>query len=264
MTTQPDLDARIQSFYAAQFDEAARLTQRSAAGQVELLRVREALDRELDPSSVVLDVGGATGVHARWLAERGHTVTLVDPVPEQVAAATALGGFAAEQGDARALRFADGSFDAALLFGPLYHLRSREDRVLALSEAHRVLRPGGRVLVSAISRTIALLDIVTRARFADLPGDGLLRLLETGEALDLDSGFPAGHFHTAEELADELASAAFHGAEVTGIEGPGSYALELVPPSDDVVAAGMTLASRAQGHPISADLSGHLLGTATR
>ena len=47
------------------------------------------------------------------------------------------------QGDARALPFADASADALLLLGPLYHLQERADRLRALREAARVLRPGG-------------------------------------------------------------------------------------------------------------------------
>ncbi|HEV8558797.1 MAG TPA: methyltransferase domain-containing protein [Actinophytocola sp.] len=53
---------------------------------------------------------------------------------------------------ARALPEPDGTYDATLLLGPLYHLLDRDDRVRALSEAARVIRPGGLVLAAAISR----------------------------------------------------------------------------------------------------------------
>ncbi|MCL2464818.1 MAG: methyltransferase domain-containing protein, partial [Micrococcales bacterium] len=82
---QHELDARIQRYYAAHAAEDRRLTSRHVAGQVELTRVRRLVGQRLAPESTVLDVGGATGVHARWLAAQGHRVTLVDPVPEQVA-----------------------------------------------------------------------------------------------------------------------------------------------------------------------------------
>ncbi|WP_414683467.1 class I SAM-dependent methyltransferase [Microbacterium paraoxydans] len=39
--------------------------------------------------------------------------------------------------DARSLPFAEDSFDAALLLGPLYHLADRADRLQALGEAAR-------------------------------------------------------------------------------------------------------------------------------
>ncbi|RMI12554.1 class I SAM-dependent methyltransferase [Cellulomonas triticagri] len=265
MSSQPDLDRRIRAYYGGQFDEATRLTGRSAAGVVERERVREALAALLSPGSRVLDVGGGTGVHAAWLAGLGHDVTLVDPVPEHVAAAGRHGGFAAEVGDARALSAPDASVDAVLLLGPLYHLRSRADRLTALREAHRVLRPGGHVLAGAITRTVAAVDLVLAARFADLPPADLVRLLETGEvADDLVPGFPVAHLHTAEELHGEVADAGFDGVRVEGLEGPGSLALELVPATDDVVEAALLLARRAQGHPASADLAGHLLAVGTR
>ncbi|HEY0187374.1 MAG TPA: class I SAM-dependent methyltransferase [Cellulomonas sp.] len=259
MSSQPDLDDRIRRFYAEHSAEVERLAGRSAAGQVELTRVRQALDREIAAGSTVLDVGGGTGVHARYLAGAGCTVTLVDPVPEHVAAAAADGGFAAERGDARALRHGDASMDAVLLLGPLYHLRSRADRLLALTEAHRVLRPGGRLLAAGISRSIALLDAVIGVDPADLPVEALVAVLRPGAGLEAERGFPAGHFHTAAELRAELEQAGFQDVTVTGLEGPGSLALELVRPTDDVVAAGLVLAERAQDHPLSADLSGHLL-----
>jgi hypothetical protein len=109
-----------------------------------------------------------------------------------------------------------------------------------------------------------VLDTVLAAGFADLPGAALIRLLETGESLDDADGFPAGHFHTAAELRSELEDAGFREVTVTGIEGPGSLALELVRPDAQVVAAATVLAERAQGHPGSADLSGHLLAAGVR
>jgi ubiquinone/menaquinone biosynthesis C-methylase UbiE len=252
MTTQADLDDRIRRYYGSRYVEAERLTTRSAAGQVEAARIRALVEARIAPASRVLDVGGGTGAHAAWLAAAGHDVTLIDPVPEHVAAASAVGTFGAQEGDARALAFPDASADVVLLLGPLYHLRDRADRLQALAEAHRVLRPGGQVLAAGISRSIAALDLVLAADFTDLPGAALIRLLETGESLD-DA-----------ELRDELTTAGFTEVDVTGIEGPGSLALELVRTEAEVVAAAALLAERAQGHPVSADLSGHLLAAGVR
>ena len=55
--------------------------------------------------------------------------------------------FRVAAGDARELDWPDATFDAALLLGPLYHLTERSDRLLALREALRVVKPGGRALV---------------------------------------------------------------------------------------------------------------------
>jgi ubiquinone/menaquinone biosynthesis C-methylase UbiE len=68
------------------------------------------------------------------------------------------GSFTASVGDARRLDQDGESQDAVVLFGPLYHLTSADDRRLALDEAHRVLRPGGRLMAMAISRCASMLD----------------------------------------------------------------------------------------------------------
>ena len=43
---------------------------------------------------------------------------------------------------------ADNSFDLTMLLGPMYHLYTLEDKVRALSEAVRVTKPGGYILVA--------------------------------------------------------------------------------------------------------------------
>jgi len=143
------------AYYAGQ-DEGQRLF-RFAHNRLELLRTRELLRRHLpSPPAVVLDVGGGTGVHAGWLAGRGYRVRLVDVVPGHVRAAAEHGLVTAEVGDARWLTQADASVDAVLLLGPLYHLVGRAERIAALAEARRVLRPGGVLLAAAIGRFMAV------------------------------------------------------------------------------------------------------------
>jgi 2-polyprenyl-3-methyl-5-hydroxy-6-metoxy-1,4-benzoquinol methylase len=71
--------------------EASRLT-RSAHGRLEYLRTQELVRRYLPPPPArVLDVGGGPGAHARWIAEDGHHVHLVDPIAHHVQAASAPG-----------------------------------------------------------------------------------------------------------------------------------------------------------------------------
>ena len=135
-------------------------------GKLERCRTEELLLRHLPvPPAVVLDVGGGTGQYATWLAARGYTVHLVDPVPlhlEQARARSAAQPHAplasVSGGDARRLDWADGQVDAVLLLGPLYHLTERSERLCALNEAWRVLHPNGVVLVAAISRFASALD----------------------------------------------------------------------------------------------------------
>jgi ubiquinone/menaquinone biosynthesis C-methylase UbiE len=138
----------------------------SGWGALELVRTQEILRRHLPaPPARVLDVGGGTGVHADWLLADGYDVHLLDVTPRHVEQALdALGsrGLSANVGDARRLPFPAGSVDAVLVLGPLYHLQDRADRVRALEEARRVVRPDGVVAAAAISRFASLFDGLVR------------------------------------------------------------------------------------------------------
>jgi SAM-dependent methyltransferase len=92
-------------------------------GELEFLRTQELLRRHLPAApAAVLDVGGGPGVHARWLVSDGYAVHLVDLVERHLQQALVSSGCTAELGDARALEAENGSYDAVLLLGPLYHL----------------------------------------------------------------------------------------------------------------------------------------------
>lgn len=124
---QDSLDEAIDAYYTHQFNEGARLTTRSAQGRLEFERPQQIVRRHTSAPAKILDVGGATGVHAAALADEGYEVTLIDPVPSQVEAARQHETFRALVGDARDLsRFADDTFDAtpvgtALSRRPLPH-----------------------------------------------------------------------------------------------------------------------------------------------
>lgn len=152
MTIDPD----VRAYYESRPEED-RLT--AGPSQLEAARTRRLIERHAqEPPATVLDVGGAAGFYALWLAEKGYTVHLVDPMERLVEEARRRSVHAAHPvetcrvGDARSLPFASASVDIVLLLGPLYHLTAAGDRALALSETARVLRPGGALFVAAISR----------------------------------------------------------------------------------------------------------------
>ena len=265
MSTQPDHDANIQAYYSLGHEDA-RLTTRSVGGRLEYERVRRIVSAHLAPGTRVLDVGGGTGVHSRWLAEAGHEVTLLDPVASQVEVAAGHGGFEALVGDARDLPVPDRSADAVLLFGPLYHLVSVEDRRAALDEARRALRPGGLVFAQGISRLTAFVDTTVAGGYDALePPD--LEILRTGEWTSAGEGFPGGPFHTAAELREEVERSGFEEVEVHGLEGPNVGALEALAAGDELVRLGLELVETleqqlgAAGHSpeLLADYSPHMM-----
>ncbi|HEY3686886.1 MAG TPA: class I SAM-dependent methyltransferase, partial [Streptosporangiaceae bacterium] len=151
----------------AYYERGGETTRLSAdTGLLEFLRTQDVLRRLLPPPpAAVLDVGGGSGVHAAWLAADGHAVHLIDPVAAHVAQAAALPGVTSEVGDARALPSGDAAAAAVLLLGPLYHLPDRADRVRALAEARRAVRPGGLVVAATINRLAAVHDMSRQDRF---------------------------------------------------------------------------------------------------
>lgn len=224
------LDPTIQAHYELGVEEP-RLARDSP---LEWVRTRELLSRYLPPAPAsVLDVGGGPGVYAGWLAEQGYTVRLLDPVARHVAEAQARAEaqpahpFAAALGDARQLDSPDASHDAVLLMGPLYHLVEHSERLLALREARRVVRPGGRVLAVGISRFASLLDGLRLGWLGDPVFRAIVEQdLLTGQHRNpkierRPEWFTTAYFHRPDELADELTAAGLTVEAVLGIEGPG-------------------------------------------
>jgi ubiquinone/menaquinone biosynthesis C-methylase UbiE len=212
----------------AYYEAAAELGRlEDARGQLERARTQELLLRFLKPESKVLDVGGGTGIYAEWLTSLGHRVHLVEPVSLHLEEARrrARGTFTVEQGDARELSVADGSYDAVVMLGPLYHLSDASARLKALEEARRACRPGAFLAVAAISRFASLLDMLSRRGLED---DRVL----ANVADELSSGsrvvgarrtspFPDAYFHTPDEVASEIVGAGFELVGVFGIQGAG-------------------------------------------
>lgn len=215
-----ELAPEVMTFYASTVNEAERLSS-SGDGTLEMVRTRELLRRYLPPApAAVLDVGGGPGVHARWLAEDGYTVQLVDPVPRHVEQARQVPKYSAELGDAREPAAEDAAYDAVLLLGPLYHLLERKDRDRALAEAYRVLRPGGLLAAAGINRYASLFEHTAFAHLhRDSVHESIANILRT-RVHDGKKAFTAVYFHSGEELRSEVAEAGLQEAEVFGIEGP--------------------------------------------
>src|SRR5687768_13514877 len=130
------IDPAILDYYG-RVPEESRLQQ--GPFRLEDARTRELIERHAPAApATVMDVGGAAGAYAFWLAERGYDVHLVDAVPRLVDEArkrneTADAKLASIQtGDARRLPFEDKTADVVLMLGPLYHLVNADDRTQAL------------------------------------------------------------------------------------------------------------------------------------
>ena len=144
----------INEFYN-RINEDTRL-KTSRQGQLEYLVTMNYIHKFLKEGDKVLEIGAGTGRYSIALAKEGYTVSAVELVESNLDVlkknAQGLNNIEAYQGDAVNLdRFADGSFDVVLSFGPMYHLYDEEDQNKALDEAIRVTKRGGIILIAFLS-----------------------------------------------------------------------------------------------------------------
>ena len=105
---------------------------------------------DLPAHARVLEIGSGAGAATRKIAEHPDVgqVTALDPSPVFLERArdilADLDNVSFEQGDARSLPFADGSFEVVLAHTVLCHVPRPEE---ALGEAYRVLVSGGQIVI---------------------------------------------------------------------------------------------------------------------
>lgn len=213
--------------YYTQTEESKRLTRLES--ELELLRTRDILSRWLPvPPAIILDIGGGPAVHSHWLAERGYLVHLVDIVPTHIHIAETLDIQqehklqSIQLGDACKLNFESEGANGVVMLGPLYHLLKRTDRIKALQEAYRVLRPGGILLAGAISRYIPMVKVLTRNLLDQRSMSIAAQTAISGQHRpDPDQDFfTTAFFHHPSGLERELKQAGFQPQVTLAVEGP--------------------------------------------
>jgi SAM-dependent methyltransferase len=217
--------AEVEAYYA-RGNELDRLTADPVA-VLEFERTKEIVLRLLPPApALIADIGGGPGRYAGWLAGLGYQVEHRDLMPlhvQQVQASLCGNGLVRTRlGNALDLDLADSSVDAVLLLGPVYHLKSRADRIKALAEAGRIAVPGGPVFVAAISRWAPRLDGELRSKLYEkyphstpaLPG-----LERRGWMLPLHPGAFTAYCHRPGQLRSEVLAAGLRVADLVGVEG---------------------------------------------
>ena len=214
-------------------DEENRLLSRH--GQVEYLTTMKYIHKCLSAfaSPNILEVGAGTGRYSVALAKEGYSVTAVELVQHNLdVLRSKLDGsepITAIQGNALDLSaFRDRSFDVTMLLGPMYHLYTLEDKKQALSEAVRVTKPGGYILVAYCMNEPTVIQYVFLGNHLDdvlktdlLTDDWhcksepkeIFELVRTEDVELIDFGFPVdrirfvatdGAAHYFREFIDEM------------------------------------------------------------
>ncbi|KAB7518588.1 class I SAM-dependent methyltransferase [Halosegnis rubeus] len=164
-------DDDIAAFYDEYGEREWERLDRDFHHRLEFEVTTEYLTEHLPDSGHVLDVGGASGRYAVWLAERGYDVTLVDVSGRQVDIAREKAHehgvgerVTTQQGDVRALGL-DGQFDATpCLGGALSHVLDEGERESAVGELRRVTRLNAPVFVSVMGLLASVTRMLRHAR----------------------------------------------------------------------------------------------------
>lgn len=205
--------------------ETRRLTD---LAPVEFSITKRLLDRWIPQGATIAEIGVGVGHYSAHLAARGCRIHLVDVSQRLLDAAVARlrgAGFTTQVASVNLLSatdlstLRDSSCDAALLLGPLYHLRELADRRRAVREAVRVLKHGGLLYAAGINRLPYFRDL-----FRESPREAIARR-EFHEQFLRDGGVDPehapplgfGHLTTVAEFrelfAELLEPAVFLGVE---------------------------------------------------
>ena len=211
--------------------EASRLAR--GIGPLEYVRTQEIIQRYFPaPPAQVFDIGGGPGVYSLWLARLGFSVHLVDrsPLHVELAWQESLGQAnhpltGVILGDGRCLPYPANCADAILLHGPLYHLVEKIDRLAALQEARRILRPKGVLLAVMISCYASSLVGLVRGWLDDPDYFAMcMEELASGRHTPPASWpglFTTAYFHHPGELEEEIQAAGLAVETTLAVQGPG-------------------------------------------
>jgi SAM-dependent methyltransferase len=220
------LSDRVRNFYDAHVvDEAGRLD--LPLQRIEFRSTLRLIEKYFPATGNICDIGSGPGRYSLELARRGYDVSLVDLSENLLARARSafesahLTPRAILQADACDLSAFDaGAFDAVLVLGPLYHLLESTQRNRALSEAFRVLAPGGVAILGYLNSWGLL-----RTGLTDFPGwyrdrATARRLLHPGTySAERLTGFTDSYWSTPPDALHEVAAAEFEIITYAGVEG---------------------------------------------
>jgi S-adenosylmethionine-dependent methyltransferase len=217
---------RIESYYNSNPErEWERLKRHRLEFEVTFYHLRRWIGRQIR----ILDVGGGPGRYAIELAREGHSVILLDLSSANIELAKQK---AIEHRikledyivcDATDLsQFGDETFDVVIMLGPLYHLLSTDSRLIAITEALRVLKPDG---ICALSFLSAYAPVHRKARediiLTRRQRETLLRIIKTGMHVESASepGFTDIYLICPFEISTYMSAFPLQQLSIFGAEG---------------------------------------------
>ncbi|MBQ7839547.1 MAG: GNAT family N-acetyltransferase [Lachnospiraceae bacterium] len=213
----------IERFYDEQYEEWERLEWHLPEFEV----TKRYMLKYITGNKKVLDIGGGPGRYSIFLAQQGHEVTLLDLSGKNIRQAINKAEEAGVHldscihGNALWLHeylYREEQYDVVLLMGPLYHLLQEEDRIQALKEAMRMLKPGGIMIAAFISSYAPIQDYASDlSDYGDI--DHLLNYLNDGRNHAEDAAeFTTSYFSSREEARALMESAGLKELVFAGVE----------------------------------------------
>lgn len=156
MSSSPDSIDDIVLYYSQNQEEG-----RVQRHQLEFALMEKIIQTYLSKNPLrILEIGAGPGRYTRKLAQMGHEVVAVEPVPalvqENLKAAKELkleDKIKVVQGEAREIeKIVKGPFDVILNMGPMYHLILESDRLEVLRQSHNLLKPEGLQMAVFLSK----------------------------------------------------------------------------------------------------------------
>lgn len=143
--------------YYNKFNEDKRLTRRR--GQVEYITTMKYIHNYLKPNDKIIEIGAGTGAYSISLAEEGYDVTAVELVKHNLKQIEKKSNKVKTiLGNAINLKeIKDNTYDITLLFGPMYHLITKEEKIKALLEAKRITKKNGIIMIAYCMNDYAII-----------------------------------------------------------------------------------------------------------
>ena len=195
------------------------------------------LDEFIPSKSKIADIGGGPGRYSFYLASQGYNVTLIDLAEKNIE-------FAKEKGKEIGIKLKNyihanileidfipaNSFDSVLCMGPLYHLINKEDRIKAIDQCLRILKPNGILVITFVTTFAQSISLLKRSPEKISEWIPVLnKTISTGINVDdFDTGFTEAYFFHPLEIEPFMQQFSLQMLKISGAEGLGCQSEEIL------------------------------------